>query len=126
VATHSKDWDRLLAFAQFTYNAAYDKSLHCAPFRAYNRFLWRMGIVLLVHIPSADWVLKIAPEAHKVVDRMMPDLRVLTERLKEAQTMKIVEANKCHHKYDLEVGKSKSLKVSIAFLWAVSHHTSHR
>jgi len=106
VAQRPKEWDRLLPWAKFTYNAAYRKSLKTSPFRADVGFLLKMPIDLLVPMPSANRMPKISLEADEVAKQMLSDLRMLREQLEEVQTRMILEANKSRRPHDFKVGDS--------------------
>jgi hypothetical protein len=109
VAQRPKEWDRLLPLAEFTYNAAYHKSLKTSPFRADVGFVQRMPIDLLVPVPSADRMLNVSLEADEFAEKMMSDLRKFRERLEEAQTRMILETNKSCRPHDFKVGGSVCL-----------------
>jgi hypothetical protein len=106
VAQRPIEWDRLLPLAEFTFNAAYHKSLKTCPFRADVGFVPRMLIDLLVPIPSADQMPTVSLEADTLAEQMMSDLRMLRERLEEAQTRMILEANMSRRPHDFKVGDS--------------------
>jgi len=99
VAQHPKEWDRLLSLAEFTNSAAYHMSLKTSLFWADVGFVPGMPIELLVPIPSADWMPKISLEPDDFAEQMMSDLRMLRERLEEAQRRLILESNmsRCPH-----------------------------
>jgi hypothetical protein len=65
-----------------------------------------MPIDLLVPIPSTDRRSQVSFEADKFAKQMMSDLRMLRERLEEAQTRMILEGNKSRRPNDFEVGDS--------------------
>jgi len=108
VAQCPKEWDCLLPLAAFSYNAAYHKSLKTSLFRADVGFVPRMPIDLLVPVLSADRMLKVSLEADEFAKQMMSDLHMLRERLEEAQTRMILEANKSRCPHDFKVGDSVS------------------
>jgi transposase InsO family protein len=113
VAQRPKEWDRLLPLAEFTYNAAYHKSLKTSPFRADIGFVPRMPIDLIVPTPSPDRQSKVSLEADEFAEQMMSDLRMLRERLEEAQTKMILEANKSRRPHDFKVGDSVFLDTTL-------------
>jgi len=104
VAQHPNEWDRLLPLAEFTYNAAYLKSLETAPFRANVGFVPRMPIDPLLPIQSANRMPKIILEADEFAQQMMSDLRMLRERLEEAHPRMLLEANQSRRPLDCNVG----------------------
>jgi len=113
VAQCPKEWDHLLPLAKFTHNAAYHKSLKTSLCRADMGFVPRMLIDLLVPIPSGDWMSKISLEADGFAEQMMSDLGMLRERLEEAQTRMILEANKSRRPHDFKVGDTVFLNSSL-------------
>jgi len=113
VAQRPKEWDRLLPLAEFTYNAAYHKSLKTSPFRADVGFVPRMPIDLLVPVPSVNRMPEVSLKADEFAEQMMLDLRMLRERLEEAQTRMILEANKSRRPHDFKVGDSVFLNTRL-------------
>jgi hypothetical protein len=124
VAHRPTEWDRLLPLAEFTYDAACHKSLRTCPFRADVGFVPRMPIDLLVPIPSADQMPKVSLEADAFAEQMMSDLRMLRERLGEAQTRMILEADMSRRPHDFKVGDSVFLDTRLLLIGYVNHTKS--
>jgi len=84
VAQHPKVCDCLLLWAEFTHNAMYDESLKIAPFLANLALMPWMPIDPRISIPSANWMPKVSLEADEFAQQIMPNIRMLRERLEEA------------------------------------------
>jgi hypothetical protein len=107
------EWDPLLPLAEFTYNAVYHMSLKTSPFWADIGFVPQMPIDLIVPILSPDHQSELSFEADEFAEQMMSDLRILRERLEEAQTKMILEANKFHRLHNFKVGDSVFLNTTL-------------
>jgi hypothetical protein len=79
VLTYSKDWEKSITFAKFSYNNSYQDSLDMSPFEAfYGRKCWTP----LIWLEAGERTL-LTPALIKEVEDRVADIR---EKLKAAQS----------------------------------------
>jgi transposase InsO family protein len=93
------DWPALLPMAEFTYNATKHKATGCAPFEADMGRVPRLPLDLL-----APTVERQSESARQFAERMILNLRMLRERMEEAQLSMTVEANRHRQPHPFRVG----------------------
>jgi transposase InsO family protein len=93
------DWPSLLPMAEFTYNATKHKATGCTPFEADMGRVPRLPLDLL-----APTVRQPSESARQFAERMVLNLRMLRERMEEAQLSMTVEANRHRQPHPFRVG----------------------
>jgi len=93
-------WTQLLPLAEFTYNAARHKAIGMSPFKADIGYIPRLTLDLLAPSPRVPG----SESDASYVDKMAKILRMLRERMEEAQLTMTVEANEKRQAHPFRVG----------------------
>jgi len=97
-----KQWSRLLPLAEFTYNAAKHKAIGMSPFEADIRYIPRLPLDLLAPGPRTPN----SRPGMEYAERLVKILRMLRERMEEAQLTMVMEANEHRQPHPFQTGDS--------------------
>jgi len=97
-----EQWSQLLPLAEFTYNAAKHKAIGMSPFEADIGYIPKLPLDLLAPGPRTPN----SRPGTEYAERLVKILRMLRERMEEAQLTMVTEANEHHQPHPFRIGDS--------------------
>jgi len=97
-----EQWSQLLPLAEFTYNVAQHKAIGMSPFEADIRYIPRLPLDLLAPGPR----MPNSRPGMEYAERLVKILRMLHERMEEAQLTMVTEENEHRQLHPFQIGDS--------------------